>query len=182
MGFSRQTNWSGLPFPFPKGTLERKKVKSLSHVRLLVTPWTASLPGSSAHGIFQARVLEWGAIAFSKRPVIETFKSCKGIILDFPGGPSGKERACQCRKHKRFGFDPWVRKIPWRRAWQPTPVFLPGESHGQRSLGGCSPWGRKKLDTTERLSTHAHMFILGKEQGRLWMELIARACWCSVKF
>ena len=43
------------------------------------------------------------------------------------------------------GFDPWVRKIPWRRAWQSTPVFLPGESHGQRSLAGYSPWGRKRV-------------------------------------
>ena len=41
------------------------------------------------------------------------------------------------------GFDPWVRKIPWRREWQPTPVFLPGEFHGQRSLMGYSPWGRR---------------------------------------
>ena len=47
------------------------------------------------------------------------------------------------------GFNPWVRKIPWRRQWQPTPVFLPGESHGQRSLVGYSPWGHKDLDTTE---------------------------------
>ena len=44
--------------------------------------------------------------------------------------------ACQCKKHKRPGFSPWVWKIPWRRAWQPTPVFMPGESHGQRSLTG----------------------------------------------
>ena len=44
-----------------------------------------------------------------------------------------KEPACQCRRHKKYGFDPWVRKIPWRRAWQPTPAFLPGESHGQRT-------------------------------------------------
>ena len=48
---------------------------------------------------------------------------------------SGKESACQCRRRKRARFDPWVGKIPWRRAWQTTPVFLPGESHGQRSLG-----------------------------------------------
>ena len=48
----------------------------------------------------------------------------------------------------RQGFDPWVRKIPWR-AWQPTPAFLPGESHGQRSLAGYSPQGRKESDTTE---------------------------------
>ena len=59
------------------------------------------------------------------------------------------EPSCQCRRHKRCEFDPWVGKIPWRRAWQPTPVFLPGESHGQRSLAGCSPWGHKELDTTE---------------------------------
>ena len=49
----------------------------------------------------------------------------------------------------RLGFDPWVRKIPWSRAWQPTPVFLPGESHGQRSLAGYSPWGHKESDVTE---------------------------------
>ena len=47
----------------------------------------------------------------------------------------------------RPGFDPWVGKIPWRRAWQPTLVFLLGESHGQRSLAGYSPWGLKESDT-----------------------------------
>ena len=46
--------------------------------------------------------------------------------------------ACHCRRHR---FDSWVMKIPWRRKWQPTPVFLPGKSHGQRSLMGYSPWG-----------------------------------------
>ena len=50
------------------------------------------------------------------------------------------------------GLDPWVGKIPWRRAWQPTPVFLPEESHGQKSLVGYSPWGHKESDTTERLT------------------------------
>ena len=49
-------------------------------------------------------------------------------------------------------FDPWVRKIPRRREWPPTPLLLPGESHGQRSLAGCSPWGHKESDTTERLT------------------------------
>ena len=52
----------------------------------------------------------------------------------------------QCR---RPGFDPWVGKIPWRRAWQPTPVFLPQESYGQRSLAGYSPWGHKESYMTE---------------------------------
>ena len=50
---------------------------------------------------------------------------------------------------KRFRFNPWVGKIPWRRAWQPTPVFLPGEVHGHRNLGVYSPWGCKESDTTE---------------------------------
>ena len=69
--------------------------------------------------------------------------------LDFPGGSGGKEPACQCMRHKRCGFDLWVRKIPWRRAWQSTPVFLPGESHGQRSLAGKGPWSRKEPDTSK---------------------------------
>ena len=59
------------------------------------------------------------------------------------------ELACQFRKCKRCGFNPWVWKIPWRRAQQPTPVFLPGNSHGQRSLAGYNPWGCEKSDKTE---------------------------------
>ena len=58
--------------------------------------------------------------------------------MDFTGDTSGKEPACQCRRLKRHEFDPWVRKISWRRAWQPTPVFLTEESRGQRSLAGNS--------------------------------------------
>ena len=53
------------------------------------------------------------------------------------------------QSHRRRRFDPWVGKIPWRRAWQPTPVFLPGESHGQGSLEGYSPQGHKESDMTE---------------------------------
>ena len=52
----------------------------------------------------------------------------------FLGGTSGKEPTCQCRRHNRSWFDPWVGKVPWRKAWKSTPVFLPGESHGQRNL------------------------------------------------
>ena len=69
--------------------------------------------------------------------------------LGFLGGSSGKESTCQCRRFKRCKFDPWIGKIPWRRAWWPIPVFLPGESHGQRSLEGCSPQGCKVSDTTK---------------------------------
>ena len=67
---------------------------------------------------------------------------------------SGKEFACQCRQQRRCGFDPWVGKTPWRRAWQPTLGFLPGKSHGQRSLEGYSPWGHKESDTTEQGTLH----------------------------
>ena len=62
----------------------------------------------------------------------------------------------ECRRLRRCGFDPWVRKIAWRRKWQPTPVFLPGKFHGQRSLVGYSPWSQQESDMTEWLSTHAH--------------------------
>ena len=77
--------------------------------------------------------------------------------MGFPGDASGKETACESRRHERQGFDSRVGKVPWRRAWQPTPVFLPGESHGQRSLVGYSPWGRKELDRPEQFSMHAHI-------------------------
>ena len=62
---------------------------------------------------------------------------------------SGKESTYQCRRHR---FDPWIRKIHWRRKWQATPIFLPGKSYGQKSLMGYSPQGCKELDTTERLT------------------------------
>ena len=70
-------------------------------------------------------------------------------MLGFPGGTSDKEPACKCRRYKRYRFNPWVGKIPWRRAWLFTPVFLPGEPHGQRNLAGYSPWGRKESDMND---------------------------------
>ena len=64
----------------------------------------------------------------------------------------------------RPGFDLWVGKIPWRRTWQPTPVFLPGESHGQRSLPGYSPWGCRvgQADVTRHIRTHVYFIRLGR--------------------
>ena len=59
-----------------------------------------------------------------------------------------------CRQNGRPGFDSWVRKIPWRREWLPTPVFLPAEFYGQRRLVGYTPWGCKDLDTTEPLTLY----------------------------
>ena len=63
----------------------------------------------------------------------------------------------QCRRPR---FDPWFRKIPWRRKWQPTPVFLPGKSHGQRSLGGDSPWGCKSQTRLSNWTTTTTSFII----------------------
>ena len=75
---------------------------------------------------------------------------------DFPGGTVVKESSGQCRRLKRHGFNPCVGKIPWNRKRQPTPVFLPGKSHGQRSLAGYSPWGCKELDMTKPTCARVH--------------------------
>ena len=72
-----------------------------------------------------------------------------------------------CKSHRRHEFDSWARKIPWRRIWQPTAVFLPGESHGPRSLAGYSPWGRKESDTTEA-TKHSIPYIMCFQPKNLW--------------
>ena len=81
-----------------------------------------------------------------------------------PGGLGRKESTCNA------GFNSWVRKIPWRKKWQPTPVFLPGKSHGQRSLVGYSPWDRKELDNWAANSndpSSRHNEWLAEETGQL---------------
>ena len=87
---------------------------------------------------------------------------CNSRPTLFPGGVSDKEPACQCRRCKRHGFDPWAGKIPWRKAWQHTPVFLIGESHGQRSLAGYSPSDHTELDMTQATQ---HVFYLENIQS-----------------
>ena len=77
------------------------------------------------------------------------FTTCKAQNWGFPGGSDGKESACNAGD---TGSIPNSRRSPGKRAWLPTPVFLPGESHGQRSLMGHSPWGHKESDRTERLT------------------------------
>ena len=81
---------------------------------------------------------------------IQDYLSC---LWALPGGSEVKASAC---KAGDLGLIPG---FPWGRKWQPTPVFLPGESHGQRSLVGYSPRGRKELDTTERLHFHFHFYL-----------------------
>ena len=78
------------------------------------------------------------------------------IPIQRPVWHSGKESACQCRKNKRHGFDPWVGKVPQSRKWQPTLLFLSGKFRGQRSLVGYSPWGCKEWNMTD----HTHTCLL----------------------
>ena len=93
-------------------------------------------------------------LSFDHRPlsIVPFLKTLASYIFPstknwgFPGGSVSKESTCSsgdCLQCTRPGFDPWVGKISWRIKWQPTPVFLPGKSHGQRSLAGDSPWGHK---------------------------------------
>ena len=76
----------------------------------------------------------------------------------FPGS-AVKESTCQCSRHERCRFSPWVGKVHWSRKWQPTLVFLPGKFHGQKSLEGYSPWSCKVSDMTERLGTHQPLWL-----------------------
>ena len=81
------------------------------------------------------------------------------IYMSFPGGSDGKRVSLQCRRPR---FDPWVKKIPWQRKWQPTLVFLPGKFHGWRNLVGYSLWGHKESDTTEQLRFHFSLSCTGE--------------------
>ena len=120
--------------------LQCMKVKSESEVAqpclTLRDPMDYSPPGSSVHGIFQARVLEWGAIAFSSTNGYRENRASKmALVVKNPPANAGD--------NNRRGFDPWIGKIPWSRKWQPTLVFLTGESHGWKSLVAYSPCGHR---------------------------------------
>ena len=139
----------------------------------LCDPMDCSLPGSSVHGILQAKILEWLAISFSRRSswsrdwthvshiavrvyhlsTREAVSIPYTVFIWLPRWLSGKEYICQCRRHKRHLFCPWVGKIPWRREWLPTLVFWSGVFHRQRSLMGYNPWDLVQLDMTEHICT-----------------------------
>ena len=153
----------------------KMKVKLISCVRLFKTPWTAAHQAPPSTGF--SRQEYWSGVPLLS-PVIPQYrvkilKSMKTATniphhtnfyktstqsRGLPRWLSGKKiyryryryrYACQCR---RCGFDTWVGKIPWRRKWLPTSVFLPGKSHGQSNLVGYSPWGCKESVTTKQLS------------------------------
>ena len=93
---------------------------------------------------------------------------------------SGQEFACQCRSHRRLKFYSWVWKILWKIKWEPTPVFVPGKSLGERSLVGYSPWVAK---SRTQLSDWAHTHMKRTdvmEVHRLWVHVILPAVWLSL--
>ena len=105
------------------------------------------------------------------------------MSFNFMGGTSGKEPACQCRRHKRHEFNPCVRKIPWRRKWQSTPVFLPGKSHGQRSLAGYTVHGVAKSQTWLKRLSMMPIFYLSVWTTALWLILeIPQGHWDQCQF
>ena len=122
MGFSRQEYWSGLPFPSPMGHI-LSELSTTTHLC-----WVA---------LHQD---EWVMV---ESPLYIPYFFLKPWVLPYirlPWWLSDKESPSQCKRHR---FDPWVRKIPCRRKWLPTLVFLSGKSHGQKRLVGYSPWGHK---------------------------------------
>ena len=118
----------------------------------------------------------WGCIhSTSKSSIACIYNTLKftakhGAKVNYPGtrqmlGFPGKEATCQCGDAGDVGSIPGLGKIPWRRKWHPTPVLLPGKSHGWRSLVGCRPWGGEESDTTEWLHFHFSLSCTGEGNG-----------------
>ena len=143
MRFLRQEYWSGLPLPSP-GDRPRTGIEPMSPT-LACGFFTTEPPGRSYTLSFFLCIC---AIARASQ-VVQWLKKEEEEEEE-------RKFTCQCRICESY---PWVRKIPWRRKWQATPAFLPGESHGQRSLMGHSPWDRKESDTTEQLTLSIFSFF-----------------------
>ena len=161
-----------------------KQWKSLSHVQLFVTPWTV-------HGILQARILEWVAFPFfrgSSQPRDRTQVShiAGGFLTSwatreahalnsawyiadaqsrFTGELINNSNALHHLIQTWKNFSTFFTLNSWRRQWHPTPVLLPGKSHEQRSLVGCSPWRREESNMTERLHFHFSLSCIGEGNG-----------------
>ena len=162
MGFPRQEYWSGLPCSPPGDLLDpgTEPMSLMSHA-LADRFFTTRTTCTHTHTHTRARahvagkelacntgdpssITGWGRSPRQGIGYPAQYSWASLVALMNPLG---------CR---RPGFNPWVGKIPWRRAWQPTPVFLSEESHGQRSLVGYSPCDCKELDMTDQLRVHTH--------------------------
>ena len=153
---SMQEYWSGLPLPSPMNESEKWK-------------WSCPVMSDSSrpHGLQPTRLLRPWDFPGNGLPLpspyayaasVKDRDGCWKITMEhhnlnqvvtpnaaaMPDGAGSKESTCQCRRHKRFRFNPWIGKIPWRRKWHPTPPLLLEESHGQRRLVCYSPWGCKE--------------------------------------
>ena len=128
--------------------LERSNTYCFSHIKMPLkkNSWSFIIP------VLSWNIIQGGNLA-SRHPVFNAWTGNLPIyfinmcvcIYMLPWWFSGKESACQCRKHKRCRFDPWVWKISWRRAWQPTPVFFPGESLWMEEPGGLQSIGLQRV-------------------------------------
>ena len=106
-------------------------------------------------------------IKHNRVSMIGVIKGRAPVIRGFPGGTSGKEPACQCRRQERHSFNPWVGKIPWRRAWQPTLAFLPGEPPGQSREATVHRVTQSQTQL-KHLSLHAHIYHLASVIINIW--------------
>ena len=185
MGFSRQEYWSGVPLPSPKVqhsvfllTHGTRNIITTVRVNVSITPvsFHVSLlfmslpctyllsPGSHLSAFCRYRLVcrfislcKWDYTVYAV--FFNDFLQYNYVEIH-PCWLRQQRASLKCR---RPGFDPWIRKIPWRRKWQPTPVFLPGKSHGWRSLVGYTPWGhrvRHYWATNTHTRTHTFSIIV----------------------
>ena len=179
MGFPRQEYWSGLPFSSPGdfnypniyklpfqyvNNVKTKVFRFLHCLQILMSIYTYSLfiYFNPNQPYFKGLVTKASSklccqcsfnLGFFRKISVQCLQqklsSANTASTPFIKVTVSKESACNAGDG---GFDPWVGKIPWRKEWQPIPAFLPGKCHGQRSLAGFSPLGRKGLDVTKALS------------------------------
>ena len=152
LGFSRQEHWSGLPFSLSNAWKWKVKVKLLSHVWLLATPFTAAYQADQP----REHIKKQKHYFANKGPSSQDYGEGNGTPLQYSclENPMEEPGGVQSMGSLGVGHD-WVTSLSiftfmhWRRKWQPTPVFLPGESQGRGSLVGCCLWGHTESDTIE---------------------------------
>ena len=136
-----------LPFPFPVGRWSISAYQELAYSSVPTDLGVQKLFAviSLPRKVCLCLASIFMAFLFQTVDLISFFFPPRLWQWGFPSGVSSKESACQCRKCVRHGFNPWVRKIPWKRAWQPTPVFLPGEIPWIEEPGGLQSKGSQRV-------------------------------------